>query len=241
MPPRRARAGAPRTPHAASRWRRGWPGEGGQLAVDQAVAPVGQPAAQLHEGHLGGIAGVGEHRFAAEHPAEGDAVQPADEFAVAAAFDRMGVTAVVQGGIGGAHGRCDPGAGGVRARPRAGGDDGFERGVERERESTVAQALGEAARDVHVGRREHGTRCRRPPQDRLAVGVPGEDAAAVGLEQARRAEVAANREEAVGVAQGMAGGRKIRGQAACPDPVQRAVQCRGIHARSLIAGPQVEA
>src|SRR5262249_35725653 len=58
-----------------------------------------------------------------------------------------------------------------------------------------AERAPQAARDVEAVQLEDGARVRRPPVDLLAQGVPGEDAAAVRLEQPPRAEVAADRHQ----------------------------------------------
>ncbi len=48
-----------------------------------------------------------------------------------------------------------------------------------------------------------------PPQDRLAVAVPGKDAAPVGAQQALRRQVAAGRQQPVGPAQRLLDGREV--------------------------------
>ena len=73
---------------------------GVHLAVDEPEVPALQLPDQPDEGDLGGIAGAGKHRFAKEHPANGNAVQSPDQFAIQPAFYRVGIPGVVQPDIG---------------------------------------------------------------------------------------------------------------------------------------------
>ncbi|OIQ65256.1 hypothetical protein GALL_531890 [mine drainage metagenome] len=59
----------------------------------------------------------------------------------------------------------------------------------------LAQAPAGAGGEVQVAGAQHGARLRRPPEDGILRPVPGEDAAAVGQQEARQAEVAADGEE----------------------------------------------
>ena len=86
---------------------------------------------------------------------------------------------------------------------------GREGTVQGDPQATAAQPFAQAARDPDLLGEEHGARVRGPPEDGVARAEPGEDAVAVGVEQPLRAEVAADGEQAVGVAQG-AGGRPGR-------------------------------
>jgi hypothetical protein len=61
---------------------------------------------------------------------------------------------------------------------------------------------------MHAIGAEHHARVGRPPQDRLALAEPRKDAAGIGVEQARRVQVAAHREQAIGLAQGGLGRRE---------------------------------
>ncbi|MOA65060.1 hypothetical protein D3C78_1913080 [compost metagenome] len=57
--------------------------------------------------------------------------------------------------------------------------------------------------------KQHGAWIGRPPEQRLAVLVPGEAAMPVGLDQPARVEVPAGREQAVGLVQGLFQGREL--------------------------------
>ena len=63
---------------------------------------------------------------------------------------------------------------------------------------------------MDLARAQHGARIRAPPQQRLTGLEPGEDAVPVGIEQGGDRQVAARRQQAVGVVQGLLGGRKYR-------------------------------
>ncbi|MNZ81536.1 hypothetical protein D3C78_1002070 [compost metagenome] len=128
----------------------------------------------------------------------------------------MGKTLLVQFQVGRLHAVGDPGAVGVVAGGGAGVDDSGKVLVEADLVVTLADELAQRARHVQFVGKQHGTRVGRPPEDRLAVLVPGEAAVAIGLHQAFGAQVAAGGEQAVGVAQGFVQRRKGEGVAAQP-------------------------
>lgn len=53
--------------------------------------PLAETLDEGDEGNLRGIGDAAEHRFAEEGPADGNAVEPSDEFAIPPGLDRMGV------------------------------------------------------------------------------------------------------------------------------------------------------
>ena len=105
----------------------------------------------------------------------------------------------------------DPGA--VLAGPGracAGGDDLRESRVGAQRPRALAAAGAESRRQFEACGLEDHPRVRSPPQDGLASPKPREDSVPVGIQQARRAQVAAHREQAIGLAQRALHGRECR-------------------------------
>ena len=64
--------------------------------------------------------------------------------------------------------------------------------------SPCCAGSSQRARHLQLGAVEHHARVGRPPEQRLALRVPREDAVAVGVEQALERQVAARAEQAVG-------------------------------------------
>ena len=81
------------------------------LAIDHLNSPVLQLTDQMGKGNLGRIGAAREHRFAVEHPANGQAIEPAHQFTVHVGFDRVCPTEFKEVQIGGANLGGDPGAG----------------------------------------------------------------------------------------------------------------------------------
>ncbi len=149
-------------------------------------------AHQRDEGRLGGVRGCGEHRLAEEGPAEGDAVEAAGKDIPLPDLDGVGVSEVMEGAVGLPHLRRDPGAVLSGAGPPAGGNHLREGPVERDPDEPLFQELPHAPGDAEFIREKDETGVRRPPEDRFAVAVPGEDPLPIGGEQALRREVAAD-------------------------------------------------
>lgn len=182
---------------------------GRHLAVDEDEAGVAQMADQRDEADLGSVVGAAEHRFAEEQPAHGQAVEAADQLSLLPDLHGVGNSAQVQLLVGQLHRRGDPGAVGVVTRRGTSLDHRPEVTVESDFEALLAQALGQAAGNVQFVGEQDGARVGRPPEDRLAILVPGEAAVAIGCDQALRIEVAAGREQPVGLLQGLVEGRKV--------------------------------
>ena len=163
------------------------------LAVDESEAE----RAQVRERGLGSIGDAAEHGLAEEHAADGDAVQPAGEVRAAPALDGVGVPGAVQPAVGRRHPRGDPGAVLPRAGRGAFMHHAVEGGVSGDRERPAPQRAAEAPAQPEGVRPQDGAGVGRPPQDRLPFAEPGEDAAAVGAQQAAGIEVAAGREQSV--------------------------------------------
>src|SRR5690606_9899284 len=105
--------------------------------------------------------------------------------------------------VGLAHPPGDPGP--VLPAPGYGGaqaDDLGERGVGADHPAGAPQRAAEAGGRAEGLRAEHRPRVGGPPQDRLSLREPGEDAVAVGVEQPWRGQVAAEGEQPVRMGQG---------------------------------------
>ena len=66
---------------------------GDELGVEQAEAAQHQAQHEMDQRHLAGVALAAEHALAEEGAAERDAVEPADQLAVAPALDAVGMAA----------------------------------------------------------------------------------------------------------------------------------------------------
>src|ERR1700693_2312299 len=96
----------------------------------------------------------------------------------------------VEDGVGVDHLRRDPYP--LARSVGAGADDLSERLIDRHGETTLAQRPGEAARDMKAVQLEDRARVRRPPEDWRRFVEEGENAAAIGFEQAPRTQIAAD-------------------------------------------------
>jgi len=185
---------------------------GGHLAVDHADVPACEAAHEVHQRDFRGIRHKRKHRFAVEHAAEGHAVKAAGEFAGDPGFHRMCDAGGVQFAVGRDHLLRDPRSGVRSARRSAGAHDGLEGRVHADCVIAAREALAQRARHFEFGREQHHARIGAPPQHRLAVAEPREDAVAVGVGQARDGQVGPRGEQAVGLAQcARDGGKGIGG------------------------------
>ncbi len=71
---------------------------GQELRVEQPEASRPQPRDEMHERHLGGVAGAVKHALAEEDAAKAHAVEAAHERAALVRLDRMGVARAVKAG-----------------------------------------------------------------------------------------------------------------------------------------------
>ena len=128
--------------------------------------------------------GRGEEEHVELDEAEGDAVEPADEFAFPADFNAVGDAQAMQFAVGRDHVLIDPGA--VLAGARdfgAATHHGLELAVERDRPALFAHRLAEAVGQAEIGRTHHEARVGAPPLHRLTGGIPREDPGPVGRDQ----------------------------------------------------------
>ena len=193
---------------------------GGLLAVDHREAVLHEEVHQGGEGALGGVGAPGEHRFAKEHAAQRDTVEAGDELRTGGVivegrrgrpggggfpdFERVGQAQGMQGRVGCDDGGSDPGAFLAGTGLGAGLHDAGEGGVEGDVPGGCAggtsvqlpeqTAQGAGGREF-AGEDDH-PRVGGPPQDRLAAGVPREEAVAVGLDEAVWPEVGPQGDEA---------------------------------------------
>ena len=166
-----------------------------ELTVDQ---PVAQPA-QAHQRRLRCVAGSSEHGFPKEHPTHRHAVEASDELPVLPCLDRPRMAEPVQPAVGANHLPGYPGRALRGARHGTAPDDISESAVGAEGEMTPPQGLAQASGDPQVLGKEHRTRIGAPPEHRLPLAEPGEDAAAVRAQQAFGSQIAARREQSVRV------------------------------------------
>ena len=166
---------------------------GSHLAVDESKLQASEVFNKSDEGDFGGVADTAEHGLAEKDAAEGNTVKPADDVTVLPRFHRMGIAGFVKGNVGGFHFIGDPGAVAVGAfRLGTTLDHRFEILVEGDAEKIALEDLFERFGDAQFIGVKHQTRVGRPPENRLAFGVPGEDAAAIGKQQAVDTEIAAD-------------------------------------------------
>src|SRR5690349_21048358 len=82
---------------------------GDVLGVEQLESAGDQSRHQMHQRHLGSVAGAMEHALAKERAAQADAVEPADEVAVLPDLDAVSVPEFVKSEIEIADALVDPG------------------------------------------------------------------------------------------------------------------------------------
>ena len=138
---------------------------GDELAIEQAEPADAQPRDEPGERHLGGVAPAAEHALAEKGRAEADAVKPADEHIILPAFDRMGVAAPMEIGIGRFDLRVDPGIRPFGGRFGTAGDDGGERLVRGDGETIRPDRLGQRARQAELVERQHAALLRLHPEN----------------------------------------------------------------------------
>jgi len=128
---------------------------GDELAVEQAETADLEARDQPGERDLRRVAFAAEHAFPEEGAAQPHAVEPADQKAVAPAFDRMGMAAPVEIGIGGFDRGVYPGVGPVIGRFRALRHDLGKGGVTGDGEAIRTDHLGQRARQAELVDRQY--------------------------------------------------------------------------------------
>ena len=183
-------------------------GDGGEhLDIEEEEALAAEVLVEVVEGDFGGVADAVEHGFAREKSADGDAVDAADEPAVLPAFEAVCVALGVHLGVAVEEFLSDPGGAAARGGFSAAFHDFAKRAVAGDLENIFANGLDEAAGEMELVELENAAGIGRPPGD--GIGGPRENTAAIGEEEARDGEIAADRDEAFGV--GKAGVREAEG------------------------------
>ena len=160
---------------------------GFHLAVNYAEIVSLQEFAQVGERNFRGVTGMGKHRFAKKGTPDRHAIQAADEFSVLPGLDAVRMPLAMQRSIGGDHAVADPGA--ILALAR-----GLCAGLHHRREGrvetyfvlAVAQGFGQRAGNFQFTGQQHHAGVGAPPQNRVARGIPGKDAAPIGGKQPLR-------------------------------------------------------
>lgn len=164
---------------------------GHELAVQQAGSAAPHRGHQPSQRHFGGIRLTAEHAFAAEHPVETDAVEPADQPPAAPgiqppAFDRMGMPQPVQVLVARLDAMADPATAILprarRARRRAGFHDVAEGLIAGHREAPAPQRAGQRVRQAKAIQRQDRAQPGLDPEDfRIVTPIRHrEDPAAIG-------------------------------------------------------------
>jgi len=118
----------------------------------------------MHQGDFRGIGSPGEHAFAEKCRAQGNAVQPADQFIALPGFDAMGETALMQFGEKLLNFPVYPGRPASRRRFGAGAHDAFKGAVDANRESVLAHRPAQAAGQVKAIKRQDTALFRIDPK-----------------------------------------------------------------------------
>jgi hypothetical protein len=175
------------------------------LAVNEGNAEVLEGLHEKDEGQLGGV-GLGcKHAFAEKHIAQANAIEATNQFFFKEGFNAVRKTQVVQCYIGFLHFLRQPGA--ALAGPRHGGagaDNVFKAGVDAKPKRGAHEVFFEASGNVEGAGLKHKAWVGAMPQNGGAFDIPGEDALAIGHQQARWTQVPSNGEDTVG-------GGKLRG------------------------------
>ena len=180
------------------------------LTVQQYGPALPQKSHQTGQGCARGFGFGVEHGFAKKSPAQSHAVKAARQRAVPPGFNGVGIAQGVQALIGRNHLRDDPGSGRGGARCGAGSDDPSKSPVQGKGKRPAAQGPGAAPGQMKGLQRQHATWIWRPPEHGQALFIPGEDAPAVGRQQAFGPQVTPQAQETVRM--GRLQGRELCGQ-----------------------------
>ncbi len=161
-----------------------------ELRIQKREAAAPEAGAEMDQCHLTRVRLDGEHTFAEERRADGEAVEAADEFVALPAFDTVDVALPVHPYTRLPDLAVDPGFGPVGHLAGAAVDDLFKRRVDADRVKDGAHRLAfndflEAAGDFQVGDGELAAQFGADPVDVFAVGALGhrEETLFVGFEQ----------------------------------------------------------
>ena len=121
---------------------------GQELRIEQLESAQFQSGDEMGEGHFAGVGLMREHAFAEERAAQPHAIKPADQPAVAAAFERMGVAAGMQRGIEAQNLVVDPAFFAARRGRSASAHHVDERGVGRDLEPIASDRTRQPFRNM---------------------------------------------------------------------------------------------
>lgn len=171
----------------------------GLLAVNEAKAPSVKLSEQSDQRHFARVIDLCEHRLGKERPAHRDAIQSSNEMTIVPCLDRVGIAEIVESCVSVQHLSRDPGASLriLRTWSCTLFHDLSKASIERNGEHIRAEASFKTARHVKLLREQDGSGIRRPPENRLIVVVPGENAMPIGFEKALRSEISSHGKEAL--------------------------------------------
>jgi len=149
------------------------------LAVDDAEFICIHHSGERQQCNFRRIGIIAKHGFTEKDPSDSQPVQPADERSFLPYLHGMRPALAVQSLVGRDHVRCDPCSLTGSSRRCAGTNDIVERSIESHFGTRLAEVAAQASRQVIPALFEDATRIRRPPQDRLPILIPREDAVAV--------------------------------------------------------------
>jgi len=158
---------------------------GDELAIEQAETSGLEPRHQPGESDLRSVALAAEHALTEEGAAQPDAVEPAHQLSVVPAFDRMGVAAPVEIGIGGFDRRIDPGVGAALRALGALRDHLPKSAIDGDGEAVRTDRLGQRPRQAEAVDRQYAALLGFDPIDVVgrATVRHREDTDGIGAQQ----------------------------------------------------------
>ena len=158
---------------------------GHELAVEQAKAALDQPRHEMDQRDLGRIALAAEHALAEERRADRDAIEAADQLALAPAFDAVRMAAREQLAVERQDRLVDPALGMAGPRLGAGPHHAGEIGVGADLEDVLPHGARQTLGQVEAVERQHRA---QPGIEPVELGIVAalahrEDADAIGLQQ----------------------------------------------------------
>src|SRR4051794_28645151 len=158
---------------------------GNILRVEQFETAGDQAGHQMHQRHLGGVAGPVKHALPEKGPPEADAIEPADKIIVLPDLDAVSVPELMQSDVEIADALVYPGVFAARLRRGATGDDGLESGVRGDGEGIGAHGARQPRRNAKAVERYNSAYLRfDPEQGRIVRALSHrKDAARISAQQ----------------------------------------------------------
>ena len=184
-----------------------WPAGGAEalevggflLAVNEGEAEGVEGLHKKDESQLRGIGVLAKHAFAEKHIAEAEAIEAAHQFFFEEGLHAVCEAQVVQLYIGVLHFSRQPGA--LLSGPGGGGagiNNLLKAAVDPKVEGVAVELFLKAFGNVEGVGLQHKARVRAMPQNGGALVIPGENALAIGRQQAPGAQIPPHGENAVG-------------------------------------------